>query len=668
MPPSGDRKDLMPSRLRAALRPAGSLTTRFALVSAVLVAIVAVVLQLALADRIEARARASAEQWAGFASSASVAPLLGEDDLDGQGLGDDERALLDGVVRAALRDDVLRRIKVFDVDGTIVYSDAPEQLNKVGGSDQLRSALGGERASKLIEQADQHAGVEGMGALLEVFVPLARDGRVVGAAELYMPYDEVEAAVIADGRRLALVLLGGLGVLWGVLFRLVDTASRRLRSELARNEHQALHDALTGLPNRTLLFARFEQALAVGRRTGSPTSVLLLDLDRFKEVNDTLGHHNGDRLLQEVAQRFGGVLREVDTLARLGGDEFAVMLPGTSKEGARRTAERLTATLDRPVELDGLSIGVSASAGISFAPEHGADGAVLLQRADVAMYAAKQSSGHVAVYSAEHDTYSPDRLALLGELRTALAEDQLLLHFQPKSDVVTGRLTGLEALVRWQHPVRGLVPPDVFVPLAEHTGLIDLLTPWVLERALRACATWGEDLTVAVNVSVRNLVDVDFPGVVGRLLVETGVRPSRVVLEITESSLMADPETSLSVLRRLKALGVRLSVDDYGSGYSSLAYLQQLPVDELKIDRAFVRDIAVHTRDRAIVRSTIELGKSLGLTVVAEGVEGPDAWDVLADLSCDQLQGYFLCRPMPEDQVGDWVASYVGGRVPALRA
>jgi diguanylate cyclase (GGDEF)-like protein len=655
---------MRPHRLRHALRRADRLplTSRFALLSVLLVSMVAVALQVTLEDMIERRALAQAEESAEFVTSLSIDRLLDEDALDGGGLSRVDRERLDDVVSSGLHDGVLARLKVMDVDGTLVFADDDRPLGERLDGPSFRAALSGQVVSEFTANDATHRREGGLGRLLEVYVPLhsADGGRTVGVAELYLPYDSVHQGVVEDVRRVVVVLLLGLGLLWLTLFRLVDRASRRLVREAAVNEHQALHDALTGLPNRRLLFDRTESALAAARRDSGDTAVLLLDLDRFKEVNDTLGHHNGDLLLCQVAERLLACLRDVDTLCRLGGDEFAVLLPRTDVDGATVAAGRLAEALVLPVEVDGLSVAVSASIGIACAPDHGDGATELLQRADVAMYAAKQSHGPAVVYRADQDTCSPDRLSLLAELRTALEDEQLVLHFQPKSDVRTGRIVGFEALVRWQHPTRGLVPPDVFIPLAERTGLIDVLTPHVLERALAACAGWTQqDLSVAVNVSVRNLLDAAFPDVVGRLLRGSGVAPARVVLEITETSLMADPETAMSVLRRLKQLGVRLSIDDYGSGYSSLAYLQQLPVDELKIDRSFVRDIAVHERDRAIVRSTVDLGRSLGLTVVAEGVEDPGAWSALAGLDCDELQGYFLCRPMPEGEVDAWARAYV---------
>ncbi|MDP3713223.1 MAG: EAL domain-containing protein [Mycobacteriales bacterium] len=642
-------------------RALSSLTVRFAVVSGVLVALLGLVLQLVLGGMIERRALADAKQSAAFVTDLVVSPVLAGDDLF-DGLSEQSRQKLDVVVATGLREQTLRRIKLFDAQGTLVFSDDPKQLGRRVTGGPVGSALAGSVGSDFADtdRAD-HAGERGLGSLLEVFAPVhAPDGQVIAVAELYVPYDGVAAGIARDGRQLLLLLLGGLGLLWVVLYRLVARAARQLQAQVARNEHQAMHDALTGLPNRTLLFDRAERALARDRREQRSTAVLLLDLDRFKEVNDTLGHHNGDRLLCEVAVRLQSHLRAADSLARLGGDEFAVLLPGTDEAGARVLADRLTASLHEPVDLDGLAIAVGASIGIAVSPDHGADAELLLQRADVAMYAAKQGAGHVSTYSATTDTYSPDRLALLAELRRAIAEGEMRLHFQPKSDVSTGALVGFEALCRWQHPTRGILAPDVFIPLAENSGLISELTPWVLEHALRAARSWGDpSLSIAINISVRNLVDDTFPEVVARVLADSGVAPDKVVLEITESSLMSDPETSLGVLRRLKALGVRLAVDDYGSGYSSLAYLQQLPVDELKIDRGFVRDIAVRDQDRAIVRSTVELGRSLGLVVVAEGVEDAEAWSALEGVSCDQLQGYFLARPLPESEVAVWIEEYV---------
>jgi diguanylate cyclase len=433
---------------------------------------------------------------------------------------------------------------------------------------------------------------------------------------------------------------------------------RQLIRQAAASQHQALHDPLTGLPNRELFADRVAQATRASDRGLQPAALLLLDLDRFKDVNDTLGHHHGDLLLREVATRLTGTLRAVDTVARLGGDEFAVLLPDASADGAAAVAQKVRAALHQPLTLDGVGLDLDASIGIAVYPDHGADAAELLQHADVAMYIAKQTHAGFVVYDPAVDQHSPRRLALLGGLRRALERDELVLHYQPKADLHSGRVLGVEALVRWQHPAHGLLGPAEFIPLAERTGLIHPLTRWVLDAALRQAAAWrraGHELSVAVNVSTRSLLDRDFPDQVADRLAAFEVPASALMLEVTESAVMADPALALDVLGRLHALGVGLALDDFGTGYSSMAYLKALPVDELKVDRSFVGHMASSNSDAVIVRSTIDLGHNLGLHVVAEGVENRDTWDQLAALGCDTAQGYHLGRPMPAADLERWL-------------
>jgi diguanylate cyclase len=433
---------------------------------------------------------------------------------------------------------------------------------------------------------------------------------------------------------------------------------RQLIRQAAASQHQALHDPLTGLPNRELFADRAEQAIRASDRGLQPAALLLLDLDRFKDVNDTLGHHHGDMLLGEVAARLTGALRAVDTVARLGGDEFAVLLPDVGADGAAAVAQKLRAVLHQPLTLDGVGLDLDASIGIVVYPDHGADAAELLQHADVAMYAAKQTHAGFVVYDPAVDQHSPRRLALLGGLRRALERDELVLHYQPKADLHTGQVLGVEALVRWQHPAHGLLGPGEFIPLAERTGLIHPLTRWVLETALRQAAGWrraGHHLSIAVNVSTRSLLDRDFPEQVADLLAALQVPPASLVLEVTESAVMADPALALEILGRLHALGVGLALDDFGTGYSSMAYLKALPVDELKVDRSFIGHMTSSNSDAVIVRSTIDLGHNLGLHVVAEGVENRATWDELAALGCDTAQGYHLSRPMPAADLERWL-------------
>jgi diguanylate cyclase len=444
--------------------------------------------------------------------------------------------------------------------------------------------------------------------------------------------------------RLASLAAAGVGMFALAVFLLLVVGYQR------RLVRQALHDPLTGLPNRELFADRVSQAIRTADRELRPAALLLLDLDRFKEVNDTLGHHHGDQLLVQLGQRLGGMLREVDTVARLGGDEFAVLLPGATTEGASGVAEKLRVALQQPINIDGVMLDLDASIGIAVYPEHGNDAAELLQHADVAMYVAKQAHIGFLVYDPAVDQHSPKRLALLGGLRRALERDELVLHYQPKADLATGQIRSVEGLVRWQHPEHGLLGPGEFIPLAERTGLIHPLTRWVLAAALDQAARWqraGLHLSVAVNISTRCLLDPTFPDQVASQLTAWQLPSKLLVLEITESAVMADPARALEVLGRLHTLGVGLAVDDFGTGYSSMAYLKELPVDELKIDRSFVIQMADSPSDAVIVRSTIDLGHNLGLRVVAEGVETQHAWQELSALGCDVAQGYYLGRPMP---------------------
>jgi diguanylate cyclase (GGDEF)-like protein len=437
-----------------------------------------------------------------------------------------------------------------------------------------------------------------------------------------------------------------------------EDVTERTRAE-AKLLRQTLHDDLTGLPNRLLLNDRLEQAI----RAQAPFALLLLDLDRFKDVNDTLGHQAGDALLRMIGPRLHSALRGRDTLARLGGDEFAILLSNADEATARSVAARLLQTLDEPFELNGSSLDVGGSLGVAVYPQHGDAAEVFLQRADVAMYVAKRAGGGLAVYSPEHDHHSPERLAFQTELRQGIDRGELVLYYQPQFACRRGQLVGVEALVRWKHPRRGLIMPDQFIPLAEQTGLMLPLTRSVLDSAVRQCGEWrnaGREIPIAVNLSMRDLHDVQLPETIEHLLGRWQVGSHLLRVEITESALMADPERALATVARLSALGVRIAIDDFGTGYSSLAYLKKLPVDELKIDRSFVSQMLSDASDRAIVRSTIDLAHNLGLRVVAEGVEDEATWRLLGRLGCDEAQGYYLGRPSPADGDIAWPAQSLG--------
>jgi diguanylate cyclase (GGDEF)-like protein len=436
------------------------------------------------------------------------------------------------------------------------------------------------------------------------------------------------------------------------------------RAAIAK-EHQSLHDALTGLPNRTLFRDKIEQAITAGRRADAASAVMLIDLDHFKEINDTLGHHAGDRLLEEVAHRLEASLGDHDTVARLGGDEFGVLLPTLRRSGdANVVARQLLAGLREPFLIEGLTLEVDASIGMACHPAHGTGVETLIQRADIAMYSAKEGGGGHAMFEPRLDRFSPRRLSLAGGLRQAIQNGEITLFFQPKARLGDGEIVGLEALARWEHPRLGLVGPTEFVPIAEQTGLITPLTSHVLDAALAQVRAWndhGRELTVAVNLSARSFLDAQLAVEIPRLLQKWGVDARLLELEITESMLMLDPGRAQAVLERLSRIGLTLSVDDFGTGYSSLANLKRLPVDVIKIDKSFVMDMAIDASDAAIVRSTIDLAHNLGLRVVAEGVESHQAWTRLKELGCDLAQGFYVSRPLPAPDLG----RLLGERMPA---
>ena len=438
----------------------------------------------------------------------------------------------------------------------------------------------------------------------------------------------------------------------------------QMRASEERFHHQALHDPLTDLPNRVLLHDRLGQAIASARREPrhQPVALLVLDLDRFKEVNDTFGHHAGDRLLQEVGVRVRGALRESDTVARLGGDEFAAVLPGADAASAAIAAAKIQAALEMPLVLEGHELSLAASIGIASYPAHGADADILLRHADIAMYTAKRAQSGVASYAPDHDSHSSERLVLVAALRRAIALEELSVHYQPQVDCTTGRLAGVEALVRWWHPERGLILPDQFVPLAEVSGLIRQLTRWVLAAALSQSSAWrglGVVPGLSVNVSPFDLIDERLPDFVAAQLERWQLPAERLTLDITETALLTEPDRALDVLTRVRKLGVRVALDDFGTGLSSLAYLKVWPLDEVKVDVSLVRGMDTAPGDQAMVRATIELAHSLGLDVVAEGVENEATLRLLEELGSDRAQGFFMARPMPPSQFVRWIQTHV---------
>ena len=438
---------------------------------------------------------------------------------------------------------------------------------------------------------------------------------------------------------------------------LSEAATRRAGRRVDRRlEHLAYHDALTDLPNRLLLHDRLAQALRVANRVGSPLALLILDLNNFKEINDTLGHHAGDRILQCVASRVRGMLREADTVARLGGDEFAIVLPVTDCDGAVLAAQKVLYEIEQPCMIDHRALSVHASLGIACFPDQGITAESLLQRADVAMYVAKSDGIGIAVYAPDQDRHTQSRLTLISELRKGLDENQFCVEYQPIVHLPSNVVSGVEALVRWNHPRQGRVMPDAFIHLAEQTGLIHPLTTIVLETAIREWSRppTGLPLTVAVNLSPRTLQDPALPRRIADMLAVYAVPPQSLALEITENILMSDPARSMDSLKRLHEMGVRIVIDDFGTGYSSLSYLRQLPIDELKIDRSFIAGL-LSGADDVIVRATIDLAHNLGLRVVAEGVESGEVQARLTVLGCDAVQGTLIRAPAPAAEVRTWI-------------
>jgi len=577
---------------------------------------------------LEYRLQPSPQALARFAQSATaVVAALGAIRADGDTA---DRALTDRVLPAH-RDYLAATDRLF---AAVNRGDAPT-VARVSTTEVLPSHLGIEQELTRAA-ADTHQRTLGEWAQLQRMQALTR---------LLTP------VVLVVGLSLAAVLA------------LITRRHRRLLSaERARAVYASGHDTLTGLPNRALLADRVGQALRTNDRAGTHTALLLIDLDRFKDINDTFGHHYGDGLLTQIGPRLAGVLRGEDTIARLGGDEFAVLLPTvTSVADATAVATKLQLALHAPFRVHNIDLDVEASIGIVVSGAHGQDPTTLLRHADIAMYVAKDHNLGVCAYDPAIDRYSPAKLVLLGDLRRALDNDQLVLHYQPKIDISSGAVVGAEALIRWQHPQHGLLSPDAFIPLAEHTGLIGPLTRHVLDTALAQAGLWaraGWALPIAVNLSARNLADHHLPAQVSELLTAHQVPAELLQLEVTETAIIADPARAQHVLQQLSDLGIRISLDDFGAGYTSLGQLKTLPVSELKIDRSFVTTMTEDRSNTLIVRSVIDLGHDLGLTIVAEGVENQHTLTALAAYGCDIAQGYHHARPLNAANFTTWYTNH----------
>jgi len=629
-------------------RSMGRLFAIYAAITLVPVLVLGIVLAASL--RGEARQRGLAE---GQAEATLVARTAVEPLLDGRrlslGLSPTEQSAMRRLTTHAIGELDVLRLRLRDLAGRVVFSGDGSGFTEKPDDEALDAATGQAVAHLTRLNADANdTGKRGI-ASVEVYLPL-REGspaRRVGILELYLPYAPISRDESAGRHQLYLDLTLGLTVLYLALFAITASIGRGLRREASRNTFLAEHDTLTELPNRDVFHRRAKQLLDAGISRRQPLAIAIIDLDRFKDVNDTLGHHLGDRLLTEIAARLAAGTRSGDTVARLGGDEFGLILRDVPE--AERALLHLRDVIEREVQVSGLPLSVQASIGFVLAPEDGTDIDTLLQRADVAMYLAKARHAGVVRYDAALDHYDAAKLSLIAELRHAIDDGQLVLHYQPQTTLSDGRVKAVEALVRWQHPTHGLLSPDQFLPLAEQTDLIEKLTQWVLGTALselRALQSIRTDrLAVAVNVSARSVSRAGFAHQIIQALQALDMPAERLIIEVTETALLADPARAVDVLGELAAAGVKISLDDFGRGQTSLGYLSALPIHELKIDKSFVLDMLQNPAHAAIVRSIIDLGHNLGLRVVGEGVETLEVLAALREIGCDAAQGYLLGRP-----------------------
>jgi len=625
------------------------LVRRFAVYAGIALIIASAAAFFFVRDQATERAERTAIAHTQYIASALLPDRLRRSDFAGPVSGRRLREL-DRVAHRELLTAGVLRVKLYNHRGVVVYSSDHQLIGT--RPDELDEVLSAMRGAPMgdVTSLNAEGGTGPNPTVLESYVPARlRGAGTMGVFELYTDY----APIASEARSIFLPLAGGTAVvllaLYLSFFPILKRVTRTLREQVEQIEHTAYHDDLTGLPNRALFRERATAALEDARVKGARLAVLLIDLDRFKDVNDTLGHASGDRLLVALAQDLPEQMWSRDTVARLGGDEFGILaLEISDPTAVLALAEKLRSFLGEPRQVDGIDLEVDASIGIALYPEHGTDAETLLQKADVAMYRSKEMHAPV-LYDSEHDHYSPARLSLVAELHRAIEDRELNVIFQSQHAPDGGDPMGAEALLRWQHPERGLLLPDAFIPVAEHTGLIRELTGYVLVAAAEQARRWQDDglgLSVAVNISPGDLLDPNFPSEVAEVLRSSGLDPHRLELEITENSAITDLPRARAILAELSALGVRLAIDDFGTGNSSLAHFRHLPIDTLKIDRSFVTRMVENREDSAIVRSTIELAHDLGLRVVAEGVEDADCNDRLAQFGCDLVQGFLYGRPV----------------------
>ena len=630
-------------------RRAPRLVLRFTVFTAVSLAIASVVIFVMVRGFVTAQAQEAVEQNTRFVAEAVLSRQLTPADFEGR-RSPARRKTLEQLFEQQVMIDDVESAALYDPRGRLRFVTARgEEPTGIAtlGSTSVRETLSGQRIRTAVEKA---RGPDGsVRTVLRQLVPIRFGDRATGVLVTERDYGPIARSVRATFVPIALVLEGLLVALFVSLFPVLRRVTRAMDSHMEEIEHQALHDSLTGLPNRVLFRDRIEQALAQARRTNGHAAVLLLDLDGFKEINDALGHASGDELLRELAVRLRSTLRDTDTVARLGGDEFGVVMPAQGAADVKETAMRIHDAVEEPFEIGGLALAVKASIGGVLFPDDATDCDTLVRFADVAMYAAKRNKSRIELYNPASDVSSRDSLTLGSELKRAIEAGDIVAHYQPKVEIGSGRIVGVEALVRWNHPERGIVLPAQFLPLVEKAGLMTPLTTLVLREAVNAAAGWaceGIELGVAVNVNVDALLDASFPSRVEQILDEAGLPPELLTIELTETSLMADPVRAGQVARELSAVGVRLSIDDFGTGYSSLGYLTALPLTELKIDRSFVGRMSESPTDMAIGRTILDHGTNLDLGVVAEGIESTGTRVILEQLGCTFAQGYEFGAPM----------------------
>jgi len=631
------------------------LVLRFAVCTCVALALAAAAILMVVRHLVTVQAERSATTYARVIANSTLHDSLLASDFQHPPTPS-RQAALDRIFQSRVLDEGVLLAELYDKNGRVTYSTDHRRVGRNSSAEigHMTEALNGTVRGDATKLSNTGAHPR---KALRTYAPVAVTGDV-GVVALFQDYAPIATAAATTFLPTAGVFEAVLILLFIVLVPMLRRVTVRLRRQVEEIEHRALYDQLTGLPNRNLFRDRVEHSILTSQREVTSSNVMFLDVDHFKEINDTLGHEAGDALLQVLTERLRAEMRASDTLARLGGDEFAILCEGSATD-ACLLAERLHSALHGTVTVREFHLEITMSIGVATFPDHGENADTVLRHADVAMYQAKETRAGTAVYDPEQDLNDEARLTLAGELRRAIHNEELVLHFQPKAELATGQIVGVEALVRWQHPERGFIPPNEFVPIAERTGLIKQLSRYVLARALRQCSEWrdsGLDLHVAVNLTIPDLLDLELPDLIETLLHETGVRPDQLELEITETTILADPFRVAQVLARLNEMGLRLAIDDFGTGYSSLAYLRRLPVHTIKIDRSFVMDMCENASDATIVRSTIDLGRNLGLEVVAEGVETQEAFDALRGLGCTLAQGYLISRPVPAAELAQLLA------------